>query len=292
MTGACGGWLSSGRCQARQELDRAKMVASLPMRMGGLGLRSAGRCARAAYWASWADAIPMIGQRNPTVAHEVVASLSGDAALVEDCLAQPHECAQTLDREGFRWRPTWSELLAGFRPPDVAEGEPGEWQHGWQCWSSSVTDASFRKLTLLSGRTASSPAHWRSHSGRNAGVALAHCPTAPEFTIQPHLFRTLLLERLHLPLQIMEASCEGCQAPLDLLGFHRASCPRSGRVKRRATPTERMTARIFREAGGLKGNRSPGSRPSLLWRHAVGCGHHPPQRGQLLWRSSSTCSRP
>ena len=132
---------------------------------------------------------------------------------------------------------------------DSARGQPGpsssqgsdlptwqrvnrcEWQHGWQYWSSSVTDVSFRKLTLLSGRTASSRAHLRSHSGRNTGVALAHCPTTPEFTIQPHLFRTLLLERLRLPLQIMEASCEGCQAPLDLLGFHRASCPRSGRVE-------------------------------------------------------------
>ena len=41
----------------------------------------------------------------------------------------------------------------------------------------------------------------------------------------------------------------GCHAPLDLLGHHRASCPRSGRVKRRATPTERMTARVVREAG-------------------------------------------
>ena len=120
--------------------------------------------------------------------------------------------------------PTWSEVRAGTRPPDAAEGESGEWQHGWQFWSSSVTDACFRKLTLLSGRSASSRAHLRSYSGRNAGVALAHCPTAPEFTILPHLFRTLLLERLHLPLQIME-------------------------VKRRATPIERMTARVFREAG-------------------------------------------
>ena len=133
-----------------EQLDRARMVASLPMRMGGLGLRSAGRCARAAYWASWADAIPMISHRNPTVANFVVESLSGEPAPAEDCLAQLHECGQTLDREGFCWRPTWSELRARLRPPDVAEGEPGEWQHGWQFWSSSVTDASFRKLTLLS----------------------------------------------------------------------------------------------------------------------------------------------
>ena len=42
---------------------------------------------------------------------------------------------------------------------------------------------------------------------------------------------------------------KGCHAPLDLLGHHRASSPRSTLVKRRATPTERMTARVFREAG-------------------------------------------
>ena len=71
----------------------------------------------------------MISQRNLTVANSAVESLSRDAAAQEDCLAQLHE--QTLEPEGFRWRPTWSELRAGIRPPDVAEGEPGEWQHGW-----------------------------------------------------------------------------------------------------------------------------------------------------------------
>ena len=71
--------------------------------------------------------------------------------------------------------PIWSELLAGFRLPDVAEGEPGECQHIGQYWSSSVTDASFRKLTLLFGRIASSWAHVRFHSVRNAGAgALPH----------------------------------------------------------------------------------------------------------------------
>ena len=102
---------------------------------------------------------------------------------------------------------------------------------------------------MLLGRTAARRAHIRSHSGRNAGVALAHCPTAPEFTIQPHLFRTLLMERMCLPLQLTEACCEGCHARLDEYGRHRASCTRSGRVKKRATLTERMVVRIFREAG-------------------------------------------
>ena len=182
---------------------------------------------------------PMINQRNPSVADMVVARLSGDG-LLAGCLAELHEAGGPLEREGFWWKPSWSDLQGGARPTR---------QHGWQYWSSSVSDAHFRERTMLAGRTAARRAHLRSHSGGNAGVALAHCPTAPEFTIPPHLFRTLLLERLQLPLQITEAECEGCQAPLDPLGRHRASCTRSGRVKRRATAIERMTTRVFREAG-------------------------------------------
>ena len=45
----------------------AKILAILPMRLGGLGLRSAQRLAQAAYWASWADAFPMISERLPAV---------------------------------------------------------------------------------------------------------------------------------------------------------------------------------------------------------------------------------
>ena len=49
-----------------EQLAFAKKVATLPMRHGGLGLRSALRTRFAAYWASWADALPMITARTPT----------------------------------------------------------------------------------------------------------------------------------------------------------------------------------------------------------------------------------
>ena len=52
-----------------------------------------------------------------------------------------------------------------------------------------------------------------------------------------------------MPLPVAEASCTGCGAALDSLGRHRASCPRTGRVKTRAGPIERVLARICREAG-------------------------------------------
>ena len=123
----------------------------------------------------------------------------------------------------------------GERPPLMNVGEPGEWTHGWQFWASSISDTFFRRA-LLSNRTAARQAHLTSHYGRNAGAALAFAPTALEFTIAPYLFRVLVLERLHLPLPITEAVCEGCGAPVDIRGHHRAASMRTGRMKKRALP--------------------------------------------------------
>ena len=157
--------------------------------------------------------------------------------------------ATELDQKGFWWRPAWAELHAGRRPPQSETREPGEWPHGWQYWASSVLDTHFRKNSMLTNRTASRQAHLRSHSGRNAGVVFSHSPTTVEFTVPPHLFRVLLLERLQLPLPLTEATCNGCHEPLDPLGRHRAACTRTGRIKKRSSPTERVLARVCREAG-------------------------------------------
>ena len=179
-----------------------------------------------------------VAHRNPTVTDAVVKSMSSHEEPGEECLDELRRATDRLDREGFWWRPSWPDLRAGSRPETHAEGEPGEWRHGWQYWSSSISDSYFRKGTMLSGRTAARRAHFHSHSGRNARAALAYCPTSPELTIPPHLFRTLLLERMSPPLQMTEVRCEGCHAQFDACGHHRASRPRSGWVKKRATPTE------------------------------------------------------
>ena len=142
------------------------------MRMGGLGLRSASRGAEAAYWASWADALPMINERNPAIAEHVEHTMTHEAHR-EGCLAELHNASGRLDREGFWWRPTWSELRHGKRPPDSVSSEPGEWQHGWQFWASSVSDTHFRKNSVLPRCTAARQAHLRSHSGHNARFRLS-----------------------------------------------------------------------------------------------------------------------
>ena len=68
-------------CQIMQipttQLDDVRETASTPMKLGGLGLRSARRISDAANWASWADCLPMIQQRHPRIAALFVAQLSG-----------------------------------------------------------------------------------------------------------------------------------------------------------------------------------------------------------------------
>ena len=166
----------------------------------GVGLRSATRCAAAACWASWADALAMISQRNPGVANLVAQTMEGELPCPQGgCLAEVFDASTRLDREGFWWRPSWPELRDGKRPPENA-------QHGWQYWASSVSDSYLRKTTMLSVRSATSRAHLRSHSGLNAGAAW--------FSLR-----------------------------------HRAACARTGRLKKRATPIERMLVRVCREGG-------------------------------------------
>ena len=182
---------------SEQELADAAQVASLPMRMGGLGLRSAQRCAHAAYWASWADALPMIQQRTPAVANTVIEGLQQETDAI-GCIGELRESAARLDREGFWWRPAWRALSDGQRPPE-SSGEPGEWPHGWQYWASSVSDSHFREVSLLSSQTAARRAHLRSHSGWNAGAALAYAPTAREYTVPPPLIPCVALGTVATP---------------------------------------------------------------------------------------------
>ena len=61
--------------------------------------------AHAAYWASWVDALHMVGMMNPTVADAVVESMSSHEELVEECLGGLRRATDRLDSEGFWSRP-------------------------------------------------------------------------------------------------------------------------------------------------------------------------------------------
>ena len=165
--------------------------------------------------------------------------------LPESCLTEFCTASTRLDRCGFA-RPEWAELKDGLRPPPLATVELGEWQQGWQHHASSPIEHHFRETVILAESDAAVQAHMRSHSGPGASDILHGTPTAPEFRVEPHLFRMLILDRLPLPLT--EANCE-CGSRLDVFGRHHAACPRSGRLRIRAAGPERTLARVCREAG-------------------------------------------
>ena len=87
----------------RQEV--ARRAASLPRRMGGLGLRSALKTAPAVCWASWADVLPMIDGRLPQVAQLVTAQLEQVDEAV-GCMGEIQRATRVLDLGGFVSRPS------------------------------------------------------------------------------------------------------------------------------------------------------------------------------------------
>ena len=106
----------------------------------------------------------------------------------------------------------------------------------------------FRETVILAQSYAADQAHLRSHSGPGASSSTLGSPSSVEFKLEPQLFRTLVFERLGLPLDVTEARGE-CGGAVDLQGRHRAACPRSGRLRTRAVGPERTLARVCREAG-------------------------------------------
>ena len=63
----------------KRQKECAHELATLPLRLGGLGLRSARRMAPAAFWVSWADALPMLstfGRRDQSSRPQRVCGMS------------------------------------------------------------------------------------------------------------------------------------------------------------------------------------------------------------------------
>ena len=100
----------------------ARQVAFLPPSLGGLGLLAAERVSPAAYWAAWADALPVLCQRYPDAAARLVQELEGEPAA--PCLRAAAEAARQLAAEGWTSRPEWASCARGADAP-AAEGELG-----------------------------------------------------------------------------------------------------------------------------------------------------------------------
>ena len=95
------------------QAEDIRRTASLPLVLGGMGLRSAIRVRQAAYWSSWADCLPMVHQRHPGVAATLVAQLSGNPET--RFLSAAREAKHELAVAGFE-SPSWKAIARGARP--------------------------------------------------------------------------------------------------------------------------------------------------------------------------------
>ena len=178
--------------------DVARISATFPLALGGLGLRSAQRTCVAAHWASWADTLPMVAARHPTVADIIRRSFESDPQSPSLAAAKP--AADELDGiSGFEV-PRWAVLQEGLRPPprEPEHHEPGGTRAGWQHEAASRVERQFRTKVLLPHMSAQQRAMLRSQSIPVAGVPFSTAPSSPLTRIEPALFRVFLQRRLSL----------------------------------------------------------------------------------------------
>ena len=196
--------------------DAARSSASLPLVLGGLGLRSVLRTREAGFWASWADCLPMIHARHPGIAARIIGELDGqpNGHSLRAAVEVAHGLAGV---RGFEV-PSWNALLAGLRfPPRDQEDEcPIRDKSGWQHEAASRIEQEHRE-SLFRVLAAPERALLRSQGGLGAGAAFHACPTCPLTRIDPAQFRILLLRRLRFPLPHSARSCR-CGRPLDSRG--------------------------------------------------------------------------
>ena len=254
------------------EVAAARRLALLPARLGGLGLQCAERVAPAAYWAAWADALPVLRLRRPEAAARCLAELEAGSASFAPCLRAAAAAGAHLTHAGWEGRPKWRTIHDGLRPAQCDLPEPGERCQGWQHHGSRACATRFRDTELLPALAPPAQVLLRSQSGPRAAAWLGTVPSEAGTTIAPDRMLIALRRRLRLPLPVARGRCgahgPGCGAAVDVYGDHYAACPRTGLLARRAKPLERAWIRVVREALGPEGQvvpqqwlvRTPGGR--------------------------------
>ena len=168
--------------------------------------RNSGFCLRVpAFWASWADCLPMMFERHPAVATQLINQLEGHPRTPN--LGAASDAVQALGGlRGFEL-PSWRGLAGGAGPVefDPDNFELGQTRASWQHAVASRIDAAFRD-SLFSRMTDSAVAAIRSQGGSGAGLVLTCCPTC-RVTKMEALFRVTLLWRLQLPLPLTARTC-------------------------------------------------------------------------------------
>ena len=229
---------------------RARSLASLPSRLGGLGLRSAERTAEAAFLASWIDALKVLSTKAPGLAARAVTELERQDGPVAECLREASRARSRLQEYGADMLPTWHEALVGAEPPQRETTEDFETSRGWQWYACSVRETFFAERVFLPTCDAPQRAMVLSQSG-SGGAWLRAVPSEKAFQMQSLRFQVAIRRRLRWPLPLSAHVCRGrsCNQRQDDLGDHAASCHLSGLLKVRSRPIEKIFARVLREGG-------------------------------------------
>ena len=224
----------------------ARRLAFLPAREGGLGLLCATRAAPAAYWAAWADSLPVMVQRRPDAAEREL--------LVDDEAAAP--CLREAAVAGDLLRRHWPE-----RP---------SWQHGWQLLASRTLNSHFRERACL-----------RSH----AGAWLAAVPTDPGTTLPPAHMHGALRRRLRLALPLTHRNKRGSASRMKVWGPRAGLSLSSGWPTLLLQASARRTGAAWLVLYGAARCSAPSRRPTAATRGRGGrrshCGSGAPQGGAL-----------
>ena len=232
-------------------LDAANMpatavaLAHLPLHLGGLGLTSATITAAPAYWASWADTLPILYRQAPQQATTLLQQLEAATPATPSIQALTQAMDQ-LQRHGFE-PPSWADLAQGSAPPTQPDPEQRLLGRGWQRPAAWASHQAFR-AELTASLNPASQAMLQSQSGPYASRTFTTINFGLDTTYPSHLFRVLLFRRLRLPLPLSARICR-CRRILDPLGDHRAACAQAGVLRGRGIPLERAAARVCREAG-------------------------------------------
>ena len=183
--------------------DMQRNVGSLPLSMGGLGLRSA-----------TAEGLPRSGQAGPIrcrpsrVATQSWQRNSSRPWTTRGAfhLQGAAECREILLDRGFD-APRWGAVAHGLRPGrGLDDAEPAEAAHGWQRPASSASEECFRRGAVWPRLSPGDRALLRSQSGPLSGVPFTTSPVSFHSRFSLQEFRVLLLRRLWLPLPLTSST--------------------------------------------------------------------------------------
>ena len=156
----------SRRRDLGQCTEAVRELATLPLRLGGLGLTSAVRIRGSAHWGSSADCLPM--------------------ALLEQLNGEPDTPYRVSRATGWE-PPSWNEVAAGARPEglDQDQFEPWDPHRGWQHEAASRMESWWMHEFVFLRMEESARALVLSQGGAGAGLALKACPTCRLTRLEP-----------------------------------------------------------------------------------------------------------